>query len=144
MSYRVLIIDNDRDSCHTLKGQCEAVGYDATTCANGPWALALIRLQATRSPFDVVLIDLDLPGMDGMTVLHELRYLDGAPPAIIMSATARQEVFWEAIGAGASECLRKPIDPEELLTKCHRTLRDSGQVQARAVSVPNRREFHAR
>ncbi len=120
--YRIMIVDDDRDICEALRDRLHASGYDVITCHDGPSALAMMTLESIRSPIHLVLLDLHLPGMDGMTVLRRLGGPDHAIPVIIMSATARPEAFWDAIGAGAVDCLQKPFDHEELCRKCHLVL----------------------
>lgn len=119
---RIMIVDDDRDICEALKDRLRASGYDVVTCHDGPSALAMMTLESTRSPIHLVLLDLQLPGMDGMTVLRRLGGPDNAIPVIIMSATARPEDFLAAIEAGAVACLQKPIDHEDLYRKCHLAL----------------------
>jgi DNA-binding response OmpR family regulator len=119
---RIMIVDDDRDICEALRDRLHASGYDVITCHDGPCALAVMTLESIRSPVHLVLLDLHLPGMDGMTVLRRLSGPDNAIPVIMMSATARPEAFWDAIGAGAVDYLQKPIDHEELCRKCHLAL----------------------
>ena len=122
--YRIMIVDDDQDICDALADRLQASGYDVITCHDGASAVAMMTLESMRSPVHLVLLDLQLPGMDGMAVLRRLGGLDNAIPVIIMSATARAEAFWDAIGAGAVDCLQKPIDFQELCRKCHLALHD--------------------
>ncbi|MBD0316499.1 MAG: response regulator [Nitrospiraceae bacterium] len=122
--YRIMIVDDDRDICEALADRLQAWGYDVITCHDGASAVAMMTLESMRSPVHLVLLDLHLPGMDGMAVLRQLGGPDNTVPVIIMSATARAEAFWDAIGAGAVDWLPKPLDYEELCRKCHLALHD--------------------
>ncbi len=120
--HRILIVDDDRDTCEALKDRLETFGYEIVTCTDGASALAIIRLESARSPFHLVLLDLNMPGVDGMAVLHKLRCPDTSIPVIIMSATARREALLDAVRAGANDSLEKPILYEELRKKCQRAI----------------------
>jgi DNA-binding response OmpR family regulator len=119
-----MIVDDNRDICDGLKDRLDMWGYDVVICHDGASALAMIHLESIRSPFHLVLLDLNMPGMEGMAVLRRLRHQDNGIPVIIMSATARHEAFWDGIQAGAVDFIRKPIDYEELGRKCRLVFRD--------------------
>lgn len=107
---RIMIIDDSGDICEALTYWLEAIGYDAIACTDGCSALATITLESARSPLDLVLLDLNMPGMDGMAVLRELRQRHREIPVIIMSGTAMQEDFEEAVRVGACDFVQKPMD----------------------------------
>jgi DNA-binding NtrC family response regulator len=125
--WRIMIIDDDRCICDALRDRLDALGYEAISFTDGCSALATIALESSRSPFDLVLLDLHMPGMDGMAVLGELHHQHRKTPVIIMSATSEREAFADAIRAGARDFLKKPIDSELLHQKC-RTIFENGDI----------------
>jgi CheY-like chemotaxis protein len=73
---------------------------------------ALISVQKT--PYDAILTDLRMPGMDGLAFLHAAKRVDPAVAVIILSGFARQDVVQEALNGGAYDVLSKPVDREKL------------------------------
>lgn len=119
---RILVVDDDRDTCEALKDRLEAFGYDVIVRGDGASALATIRLESARSPVHLVLLDLNMPGIDGMEVLRALRGPGTGIPVVVMSAAPRQDSFAEALREGADDYLEKPILYEELHAKCRRAI----------------------
>lgn len=119
---RIMVADNDANSGRALKAWLETFGYEVTVCTDGFSALAMINLESSRSPFNLILLDLDTPGVNGMELLREVRRPDQGIPVIIMSPTASAEEFWEGIRSGADDYLQKPIDQEQLRLKCQLAL----------------------
>lgn len=121
-SARIMIVEDDRCIGESVRDRLESIGYDAILMTDGYSALATMTLEHQRSPVDLVLLDLRLPGMDGMVVLRELRKIYPEVPIIMMSATAEPEDAVQAINAGAGDFLPKPIDPRMLEEKCRKML----------------------
>jgi len=117
-----MIVEDDRCIGESVRDRLESIGYDAILMTDGYSALATMTLEHQRSPVDLVLLDLRLPGMDGMVVLRELRKIYPEVPIIMMSATAEPEDAVQAINAGARDFLSKPIDPRMLEEKCRKML----------------------
>ncbi len=117
-----MIVEDDRCIGEGVRDRLESLGYDTVLVADGYSALATMALEHHRSPVHLVLLDLRLPGMDGMSVLGELRKIYPEIPVIMMSATAEREDFLEAIKAGAQDFLPKPIDPRILEEQCRKML----------------------
>jgi len=124
MARRIVIIDDDRGIGEAVKDRLDSLGYDAIAFTDGCSALATIALESDRSPLDLILLDLIMPGMDGMTVLRELRHRYKEIPVIMMSALQEREVFKEALRIGASDYVHKPLDFNILEEKCHKILED--------------------
>jgi DNA-binding response OmpR family regulator len=107
----VLVVDDDLDTCRNLQDILTDLGYDVATAQDGPSALNLVRSK----PFDVALLDLKMPGMDGLTLYREIRKLRSGTVAMIVSAYATSETTSEVLGAGAWQVLTKPVDFSRLL-----------------------------
>lgn len=108
---RIMIVDDDADICRNLSDILVDLGYRAEAAHDGPSALELVR----RTPFDVALLDLKMPGMDGLTLYREIRKVCPETVAILVTAYAGGSTAEEAISAGAWKVLPKPVDPSKLL-----------------------------
>ena len=107
----ILIVDDDLDTCSNLSDILTDMGYHVDTAHGGPDALELVR----RRPYDVALLDLKMPGMDGLTLYRELRKLRAETVAIVVSAFAGKGTVSEALAAGAWQVLAKPVEFPQLL-----------------------------
>ncbi len=80
----ILVVDDDRDTCHNLSDILTDLGYRVDIAHDGPSALELVR----RRPYEIALLDLKMSGMDGITLYHELRKVRAETVAIIVTAFA--------------------------------------------------------
>lgn len=110
-STSVLVVDDDLDTCRNLQDILSDMGYAVDTAQNGPAALDMMR----QKPYDVALLDLKMPGMDGLTLYREIRKLRSGTVAMIVSAYATPETTVEALDAGAWRVMSKPVDFSKLL-----------------------------
>jgi two-component system response regulator AtoC len=126
---RILIADDDRTIRKNLVRLLQAESHATLEAADGVEALELIR--AARP--DAVLLDLKMPGWDGLGVLEELGSTLGELPVIVVTAFGGSKVAIEAMRLGAYDYLTKPFDLEEVLLTLRRALRQrelAGEVQA--------------
>jgi CheY-like chemotaxis protein len=107
----ILVVDDDVDTCRNLSDILADLGYHADSAHDGPSALALVR----KNHYDVALLDLKMPGMDGLTLYREIRRLRADTVAIIVTAYAGHNTKEEALAAGAWQVLPKPVDFPKLL-----------------------------
>jgi len=108
---RVLVVDDEEDICNNLSDILTDVGYEVDCAGNGEVALELVR----RRHYDVALLDLRMPGMDGLTLYREIKKLRAGTVAILVTAYAGGTTSDEAFAAGAWHVLPKPVDLPELL-----------------------------
>lgn len=108
----VLVVDDEVDICQNLADILADQDYDVDIAENGAAALAL----AAAKPYDVALLDLRMPGMDGLSLYRQLRKVRPEVVAIIVTAYASDGTMREAIGSGAWQVLPKPVDLLRLLT----------------------------
>jgi two-component system cell cycle response regulator DivK len=109
---RVLVVDDYEDTRELYGEYLRFAGYDAVTAADGSTALEYARQQK----WDVIVLDIALPRLDGLTVLRHLRS-DASTrdvPVIVLSASVREHVRAEALATGANLFLPKPCAPDEL------------------------------
>ena len=116
---RILIIDDEPAIRTTLSGILEDEGHKATACESGEEGIA----QFARDEFDLVLLDLWLPGIDGLAVLERLR-TGGAPPVIVISGHGSVDSAVRATRLGAYDFLEKPLSLERVLLTVNHALSD--------------------
>ena len=121
----VLIVDDEANMRWVLQRALEQAGYQALAAGRGEEALNL----AARNRIDLALLDLKMPGMDGLAVLRELHLRQPDLPVILLTAYATVPTAVEAMRLGALDYLRKPFDVEEVLFKI------ANAFQRRAVQV---------
>jgi two-component system response regulator HydG len=107
----ILVVDDDVDTCRNLADILGDSGYHVESAHDGPAALERVRARS----YDVALLDLKMPGMDGMTLYREIKRLRSGTVAIIVTAYATSETAQEALTAGAWQILPKPVDFPKLL-----------------------------
>src|ERR1700686_219659 len=107
----VLIIDDEAEIRESLQTLLEMEGFDVDTAATGEDGL----LQMANRPFDLVLLDLTLPGRNGMEILSEIRSHDSRLPVIMITAYGTVENAVRAMQSGAANFVQKPWDNEKLL-----------------------------
>ncbi|MBN1885060.1 MAG: response regulator [Candidatus Krumholzibacteriota bacterium] len=107
---RILVVDDEWGMRTGAKRILEREGYEVETAGDGAGAIAL----ATPAPFDVCLVDLKLPDVDGLTLLKEFHGIDASTVCIVITAYASLETAIEATRRGAWDFLPKPFTPQAL------------------------------
>ena len=107
---RMLIVDDELPVREVLTEYFETQGYAVSTAADGPEAAAAF----TRERPDVVLLDIRMPGMDGLQVLKRLREVDAEVAVIMVTANEDVELARETLAVGAFDYVAKPFDFEHL------------------------------
>ncbi|HYP09059.1 MAG TPA: sigma-54 dependent transcriptional regulator [Bryobacteraceae bacterium] len=108
--HKILIIDDEDVVRESLSEWFAAEGYDTVACPSGKDAL----LALTSNEFDLALLDIRMPGMDGMEVQQRLHEADPELTVIIMTGYATVETAVQALKRGAYDYVTKPVDPDEL------------------------------
>ncbi len=108
---KILIIDDESGIRQTLKGILEEEGYHAADADSGETGLDMLH----KKPFDVVLLDIWLPGMDGIDTLEKIRAMEVPPEVIMVSGHATIETAVRATKLGAFDFLEKPLSLEKTL-----------------------------
>ena len=107
---KILVVDDDKNSLSGLVRLLEREGYEASGAISAYEALALLDNQR----FDIVLTDIKLPGMGGLSLLEEIKKRDELLPILVMTAYGSVENAVSAVKKGAEHYLTKPLDLEEL------------------------------
>ncbi len=121
---RVLVVDDDRAIRESLERLLQLEGHQPETARDGAVALELAR---TRS-FDLIVLDLMMPSIDGLTVCRVLRSEGDTTPIIMLTARTETSDRVAGLDAGADDYLPKPFDPSELLARVRALLRRSRPV----------------
>ena len=116
MGKRILIVDDQETILFFLRERLEQLGFATFSASNGSEALMLLK----KDSFQGILLDLEMPVMDGLTLLSHIRKQSNAVPVIVMSADPTRTAMIKAIEAGARDYLTKPISYEILKYKCLR------------------------
>lgn len=133
---RVLLVEDEAGDRGYFSEVLRARGYDVTACDTGESAWRSFR----EDPPDVVLLDLMLPGMDGVELCRRMRRHPIGRDPVVLAVTAREEpeALGEILGAGADDFLRKPASPELLdvrLEIAERTVRERADRRAAEIGL---------
>jgi len=118
---RILIADDDPQILRALRITLTAQGYDVVTATSGPQAIT----QAIDHRPEVLMIDLGMPGLDGVDVIHAVRGWSQAPILVVSGRTGAVDKV-EALDAGADDYVTKPFSIEELLARIRALTRRVG------------------
>ena len=110
---RILLVEDDKELCGTIKLQLEQEGYETDCCGQGQEAF----YYASEYPYDVIILDRMLPQMDGLSVLQGLRRMGITTPVIITTALDGVNDRIDGLDAGADDYLVKPFAFEELAAR---------------------------
>jgi CheY-like chemotaxis protein len=108
---RILVVDDDADICRNLSDILTDLGYEVDCAHDGPSALGLVR----RRPYDLALLDLKLPGMDGLTLYRAIKKERAGTVSLLVTAYASAATAEEALAAGAWKVVSKPVEFGKLL-----------------------------
>lgn len=122
---RILVIEDDTDINNLIRRILEKQDYHVTQSFSGTEACLRLELEQ----FDLLILDLMLPGVNGETVLRKLRMeMNSDIPVIILSARSSLTDKVQLLTTGADDYMTKPFEPEELLARVFASLRRSGQT----------------
>lgn len=133
MKTRVLVVDDEEQFVEALSERLAIRNYEITTSLNGEDALEKIR----QYNFDVVILDVAMPGADGIDVLREIKKIKPLTEVIMLTGHGTMETAIEGMKRGAFDFLMKPCDTEELDTKIKRAFarKDEHEERIRAAMV---------
>lgn len=132
----ILVIEDEAHLAQGLRFNLEAEGHSVEVIGSGEAALERITQGALRA--DLAVLDVMLPGIDGFTVISELRKARQFLPVLMLTALQRPEDVLRGFGSGADDYLAKPFDLKILLARIHSLLRRRAwhDEQEAAVAVP--------
>ena len=129
---RLLIVDDEAVICHACRRVFSRQGFEVKECTDAREGLKL----ATENDYDGILLDIKMPGMDGIQFLEQLRTTKPDQPVLIMTGYPSVPNAAAAVRLGASDYITKPFSPEEISQSVQRMLAKGAAVAA-AADVPD-------
>lgn len=130
---RVLVVEDEKKTASFIRKALQAEGFAVDVCHNGEEALA----GAISTPFDGIVLDIMLPGRDGLSVLRQLRERKNLTPVLLLSARGEVNERVEGLNAGADDYLPKPFELVELVARVRALTRRGGESKAVLLHVAN-------
>ncbi len=134
---KILVVDDEFAIREPLKGVLEDRGYKVAAAEDGHAAIEMVR----KTHFDIIFIDIIMPGLDGLQTLEEIKKVDPTTKVIIMTGHDVEGLIEKAISRGATTCIPKPIDDMDELLQLLRTIKED-LVQTNILVVDD--EFSTR
>ena len=128
---RLLIVEDDSELGDALVRQLRQDGYAVDWERNGEVADDILQYQS----YDAIILDIGLPGMDGIAVLAALRKRGDKTPVLMLTARSQIEDRIDALDVGADDYLSKPFDVREFQARCRALLRRSMGIASNIVKV---------
>src|SRR4051812_6316487 len=128
---RVLLVEDDRDIAEPLARALGREGYDVSSAGDGHVALETVL----DAPPDLIILDIGLPGMDGLDVCRHVRELRPQVPILMLTARAGELETVAGLDAGADDYVSKPFRLSELLARVRAMLRRSAPPESLAGDV---------
>src|SRR5262245_50946063 len=122
---KILVVEDEPTIAFALQDDLEEEGYRVEAVSDGVTAL-----EKARGAFDLVLLDVMLPGKDGFTVLREMRKSGNHTPVILLTARGQEQDRVIGLSLGADDYVTKPFSRKELLLRVRAVLRRCGSAQA--------------
>ncbi|HBG70304.1 MAG: two-component system response regulator [Bacteroidetes bacterium GWF2_43_63] len=122
---RILLVEDDRTLSTLVRDILEINKYEVVLCSNGEEGLATFKSQK----FDLMLVDIMMPKMDGITMIKEIRRYDQRVPIVIISAKDMKDDKIEGFRAGADDYVVKPFSTDELLLRIDAILKRVQRAQ---------------
>ncbi len=128
---RILLVEDNQSILVATSKRLESNGYSVDTCKNGQDAQEFISL----TPYDCIVLDIMLPGLDGLSVLKEMRQHSNNTPVLLLTAKDAIEDRVAGLDAGADDYLVKPFALDELLARIRALLRRQGAERKNELSI---------
>ena len=134
--YRILLIDDDAESCEMLSDYLRAEGFQTASVHDGRDALRHV-LTSALDEYDLVLLDTELPGAGGLEMLRAIRSRQNTPVVILTGNTRSMDCI-VGLETGADDYMVKPVDPRELLARVRAVLRRAEKLSPEELRAPDR------
>jgi two-component system, OmpR family, alkaline phosphatase synthesis response regulator PhoP len=131
---RILVVEDESHIAEGLRFNLEAEGHSVEIAGDGEDALD--RMLVKNQPYDLVLLDVMLPGKDGFAVAHELRRRQNFAPILMLTARGRPEDILKGFESGADDYLPKPFNLDILVARIGGLLRRKNWMQAATEAAP--------
>jgi DNA-binding response OmpR family regulator len=128
---RVLVVEDEKKTASFIRKALQAEGFAVDACYDGRDALAALAV----TPFDAIVLDIMLPGRDGLSVLRQLRHQNNPTPVLLLSARGEVNERVEGLDAGADDYLPKPFALAELAARVRALTRRGGENRSPILRV---------
>jgi heavy metal response regulator len=128
---RVLVVEDEKKTASFVRKALQAEGFAVDVCHNGDEALS----AASATPFDAIVLDIMLPGRDGLAVLRTLRERKQTTPVLLLSARGQVNERVEGLNAGADDYLPKPFELTELVARVRAMSRRGAETKSTTLRV---------
>lgn len=128
---RILVVEDEKKTALFIRKALQAENFAVDVCHNGEEALAAVGL----TPFDAMVLDIMLPGRDGLSVLRQLRERKNRTPVLLLSARGEVNERVEGLNTGADDYLPKPFELAELVARVRALTRRSGENKSTMLRV---------
>lgn len=127
---RILLVDDEKKITTVLKAYLQQEGFHVSTAINGFVALTMFK----ENPFDLVILDLMLPGLSGTEICSEIRKISSVP-IIMLTAKIEEEDRIQGLSMGADDYITKPFSPREVVARVRAVLRRTNNDTAPLADV---------
>ena len=134
MASHILLVEDDERIRTSMRLALEDEGYDVAEAGSGEEALELYAQTSAHSPFDLLIVDIMLPGMDGFACCRELRRQSSVPIIMVTARTDTHDVV-AGLEAGADDYVTKPFEPKELAARIRALLRRARAADAGGAAL---------
>jgi len=131
MTHRILLVEDEENLRSTIRLNLEMEGYDVTEARDGKTAFNQFR----AAHFDLIILDVMLPEMDGYTLCQKIRLENTQVPVIFLTAKGAGDERVQGLRLGADDYLTKPFNLEELLLRIHSLIRRGASTQTKKNEV---------
>jgi len=128
---RILVVEDEKKTASFIRKALQAEGFAVDVCHDGEAGLA----AAAATPFDVLVLDIMLPGRDGLSVLRQLRERKNTTPVLLLSARGEVNERVEGLNSGADDYLPKPFELAELVARVRALTRRSTENKSTTLRV---------
>ena len=128
---RVLVVEDEKKTASFIRKALQAEGFAVDVCHNGDEAWAAAR----ATPFDAIVLDIMLPGRDGLSLLRQLRERQNTTPVLLLSARGEVNERVEGLNAGADDYLPKPFVIAELVARVRALGRRGGESKSPVLRI---------
>ena len=132
---RILVVEDERKTASFIRKALQTEGFAVDVCHAGDEGLAAVQ----TTPFDLLVLDIMLPGRDGLSVLSRMRELKLSTPVLLLSARGEVNERVAGLNAGADDYLPKPFELAELIARVRALTRRNGESKATVLRVADLR-----
>jgi DNA-binding response OmpR family regulator len=132
---RILVVEDERKTASFIRKALQTEGFAVDVCHAGNEGLAAVQ----TTPFDLLVLDIMLPGRDGLSVLSRMRELKLSTPVLLLSARGEVNERVAGLNAGADDYLPKPFELAELIARVRALTRRNGESKATVLRVADLR-----